>query len=74
MTAVFSLLWPASQVRCEAEMQELRAAVEKVVSEVVLGSRSTANTRRALLSTVVDLAGFLGRRWVLDASSAECKR
>ena len=36
--------------------------MEKVVHEVVVGARSTVNTRRALLQHLAPLATFLGRK------------
>ena len=51
-------------------MQELRMAVEKVVHEVVMGSRSTTATRRALLPHLATLALLLGRKCDFHAFNA----
>ncbi|KAK9817197.1 hypothetical protein WJX72_010933 [[Myrmecia] bisecta] len=55
---------PASAVpvRYDEEMAALRMAVEQVVHELVVGTRSTSWTRLALLPHVPALAAFLGRR------------
>ena len=52
----------ASTLRYEAEVQQLRAAVQKVVHELVVGPHSAPAARRALLPHLATLAGFLGHR------------
>ena len=51
-----------AQVRYDAELAALRNGVERVVVELVVGPKSTAATRNAILPHVDDLAAFLGRR------------
>ncbi|KAL3131972.1 hypothetical protein ABBQ38_007667 [Trebouxia sp. C0009 RCD-2024] len=49
-------------VRYDAELAALRSGVERVVVELVVGPKSTAATRKAILPLMDDLAAFLGRR------------
>ena len=51
-----------AQVRYDAELAALRSGVERVVVELVVGPKSSAATRKAILPHVDDLAAFLGRR------------
>ena len=55
------------QVRYEREAEALRRAVERVVHELVVGARSSAGTRRALLARLPALAAFLGRKYAIPA-------
>lgn len=50
------------QVRYDAELAALRSGVERVVVELVVGPKSSAATRKAILPHMDDLAAFLGRR------------
>lgn len=50
------------QVRFETELQDVRSKVEKVVGEMLVGSKGSTRISRALLSHVDILAAFLGRR------------
>ncbi len=50
-------------MRYEEEADALRVAVLKVVNELVVGARSSAWSRRALLPHLPRLLAFLGRRW-----------
>lgn len=52
----------ALQVRYDAELAALRSGVERVVVELVVGPKSTAASRKAILPHMDDLAAFLGRR------------
>ena len=54
------------QVRYDAELAALRSGVERVVVELVVGPKSSAATRKAILPHMDDLAAFLGRRQALD--------
>ena len=49
-------------MRYDAELAALRSGVERVVVELVVGPKSTAATRKAILPHMDDLAAFLGRR------------
>lgn len=70
------------QVRYDAELAALRSGVERVVVELVVGPKSSAATRKAILPHMDDLAAFLGRRsiptlhaWIsrnVDLQSLEC--
>lgn len=51
-------------MKYEREMDDLRLAAEGVLHELVVGARSTAATRAALLPHSDQLAAFLGRRYV----------
>ena len=51
-----------AQVRYDAELAALRSGVERVIVELVVGPKSTAATRKAILPHMDDLAAFLGRR------------
>jgi len=53
-------------VRFDAEMAAVRAAVEKVVVELVTGTRSSSDIKRALLSHAHQLGLFFGRRGIND--------
>lgn len=53
-------------VRYDSEMAAVRGAVEKVVLDLVTGTRSTADIKRALLSHAQQLALFFGRRDIND--------
>ena len=53
------------QVRYDAELAALRSGVERVVVELVVGPKSSAATRKAILPHMDDLAAFLGRRSLL---------
>ena len=53
------------QVRYDAELAALRSGVERVVVELVVGPKSSAATRKAILPRMDDLAAFLGRRSLL---------
>lgn len=50
------------QVRYDAELAALRSGVERVIVELVVGPKSSAATRKAILPHMDDLAAFLGRR------------
>ena len=66
---------PHMQVDLERDMGEQRMAVFKVVHELVVGNRSSAFTRAALLPHLHTLASFLGRRWAREPVSAgTCNR
>lgn len=56
-------------MRYDAELAALRSGVERVVVELVVGPKSTAATRKAILPHVDDLAAFLGRRSALSSHS-----
>lgn len=51
-----------AQVRYDAELAALRSGVERVIVELVVGPKSSAATRKAILPHMDDLAAFLGRR------------
>lgn len=53
------------QVRYDAELAALRSGVERVVVELVVGPKSSAASRKAILPHMDDLAAFLGRRSML---------
>eukprot|EP00879_Flechtneria_rotunda_P006900 GHRR01007246.1.p1 GENE.GHRR01007246.1~~GHRR01007246.1.p1 ORF type:complete len:991 (+),score=385.20 GHRR01007246.1:2403-5375(+) len=53
-------------VRYDAEMAAVRGAVEKVVLELVTGTRSSADIKRGLLSHAHQLGIFFGRRDIND--------
>ena len=59
-----------AQVRYDAELAALRSGVERVVVELVVGPKSSAATRKAILPHVDDLAAFLGRRSALSVHSS----
>lgn len=50
------------QVKYDAEARALRTAVERVVTELAVGSGAGPAARRALLPRLPDLAAFLGRK------------
>ncbi len=56
------LLAHVLQVRYDAELAALRSGVERVVVELVVGPKSSAATRKAILPHMDDLAAFLGSR------------
>ena len=58
-------------MRYDAEVAALRASVEKVVLDLVVGPRSSVATRRAILPHIHTLAAFIGRRWVSCGSGAQ---
>ena len=60
------------QVRYDAELAGLRAGVEQVVVELVVGPRSSPTSRKAILPHMDDLAAFLGRRLVLISTKLNC--
>lgn len=49
-------------MRYDAELAALRSGVERVIVELVVGPKSSAATRKAILPHMDDLAAFLGRR------------
>ena len=55
-------------MRYDAELAALRSGVERVVVELVVGPKSSAATRKAILPHIDDLAAFLGRRsaWIVN--------
>lgn len=53
-------------VRYDAEMAAVRGAVEKVVLDLVTGTRSSADIKRGLLSHANQLGLFFGRRDIND--------
>lgn len=54
-------------MRYEEEVGALRVAVLKVVNELVVGAKSGAWSRRALLPHLPLLLAFLGRRCALSS-------
>ena len=58
-------------MRYDAEVAALRASVEKVVLDLVVGPRSSVATRRAMLPHIHTLAAFIGRRCVSCGSGAQ---
>lgn len=69
MDCEFQALGMVTQVRYDAELAALRSGVERVVVELVVGPKSSAATRKAILPHVDDLAAFLGRRSASRESS-----
>lgn len=50
------------QVRFEAELQDVRSKVERIVGELAVGAKGSTGINRALLYHIDTLAVFLGRR------------
>lgn len=55
---------PCMLHRYDAELLSLRAAIEKVVIDLVTGTRTTSDIKRALLSHAAPLGRFFGRRGI----------